>query len=42
MSSPPTQTQNIPNEDFPVTVLYQYLAKCDNPRWIRNRPKYRH
>jgi len=35
MSSPPI-------EDFLVTVLYQYLAKCDNPRWIRNQAKYGH
>jgi len=32
MSSPPTQTQSAPIEDFLATVVYQYLAKCDNPR----------
>jgi len=21
---------------------HQYLSKCDNPRWIRNRAKYHH
>jgi len=33
MSSPPYTNVSPPIEDFLVTVLYQYLAKCDNPRW---------
>jgi len=36
MSSSPETNVSPPIEDFLVIVLYQYLAKCDNPRWIRN------
>jgi len=32
MSSPSYTNVSPPIEDFLVTVLYQYLAKCDNPR----------
>jgi len=42
MSSPPYTNVSPPIEDFLVTVPQQYLAKCDNPRWIRNWAKYRH
>ena len=38
----PLRKRNPPIEDFLVTVLYQYLAKSDNPRWIWNWGKYRH
>ena len=34
MSSPPYTNVSPPIEDFLVKVLYQYLAKCDNPRSI--------
>jgi len=32
MSSSPETNVSPPIEDFLVIVLYQYLAKCDNPR----------
>jgi len=42
MSNPPCTNVSPLTEDYLETVLYQYLAKCDNPRWIRNWANCRH
>jgi len=41
-SQAPLHKRTAPIKDFLATVLHQYLAKCNNPRWIRNRAKYRY